>query len=114
MFSDANDTIINYYQGSHFNVPERNSPICGDSRKKSELNLARFMTVRSNCDTACSKLNLTDLSEAERKDYVENAKVAQNSLKKINNDLSQKYESCIRSCFGNLFFSSIYIFSVYI
>lgn len=101
MFSDSSDTVINYYIGSPFNVPERNSPMTDEARENSQLNLARFMTVRTNCNTACSKLHLSELSEDERNAYIENAKTAQNNLKKFNNDLSAKFDSCIRSCFGN-------------
>lgn len=104
MFSDSNDTVINYYEGTAFNVPERNSPLCLDNRTNSELNLARFMTVRANCSTACSKKLLADLPEEEQTAYVENAKTAQNNLKKLNNNLSKEFESCIRGCFGNYFY----------
>ena len=101
MFSDFNDTIVNYHEGTYFNVPERNSNMSAEYRESSEENLARFMTVRSNCSTACSKKLLSELPEEEQLNYVENAKVAQNNLKTFNDELSNNFESCIRSCFGN-------------
>lgn len=110
MFCDYNDTVINYYEGTIFNVPERTSPLQIENTIASELNLARFMTVRANCSTACSKKLLADLPEEEQNAYIENAKTAQNNLKKINNNLSKELDSCIRGCFGkNLkrFFSEI-------
>jgi len=100
MFTESNDIVINYYEGTNFNVPERTSPLSDDFRKNSELNLARFMTVRANCSTACSKKLLADLPEEEQTAYIENAKTAQNNLKKINNNLSTEFDSCIRGCFG--------------
>jgi hypothetical protein len=103
MFSDPNLIPINYYHGTKSDVPERNRPMNDDRRQLSELNLARFMTVRTNCSTACTKANLADLSEEEQNQYIENAKTAQNALKNINNDLSRKFDSCIRGCFGKYF-----------
>jgi len=103
MFSDPNQISINYYHGTEHAVPEKNSPMDEDKRQTSEMNLARFMTVRANCSDACSKANLADLSEEEQNLYIENAKTAQNRLKKINNDLSNKFDSCIRGCFGKYF-----------
>ena len=100
MFSDPNQIAINYYVGTDSSVPERNSPMNEDRRDTSEMNLARFMTVRANCSTACSKANLADLSEEEQNSYIENSKSGQNGLKKINDDLSKKFDSCIRGCFG--------------
>jgi len=107
MFTDYNDNnVINYYEGTYFNVPETNSPITQENTDKSLLNLASFMTVRTNCSTACSKKHLADLTEEEQTAYIVNAKTAQNNLKKINSNLSQEFESCIRGCFGK----KIYIF----
>ena len=103
MFSDPNQIAISYYHGSEDAVPERNSPMMEDKRETSEMNLARFMTVRANCNTACSKTNLEELPEEEQNLYIENSKIAQNGLKKMNNDLSNKFDSCIRGCFGIYF-----------
>lgn len=100
MFSDPNQIAISYYEGTVASVPERNSPMMEDRRETSEMNLARFMTVRANCNTACTKVNLADLPEEEQNLYIENAKTAQNGLKKMNNDLSRTFDSCIRGCFG--------------
>ncbi len=115
MFSDPNQIAINYYHGTRDDVPERNSPLNEDRRQSSELNLARFMTVRANCSTACSKANLADLSEEEQNQYIENAKTAQNALKNINNDLSRKFDSCIRGCFGKylILFNVIYSYILF-
>jgi hypothetical protein len=100
MFVDLDDSVINYYQGTEFNVPERTSPLTTDFRVNSELNLARFMTVRNNCSTACSKKLLADLPEEEQNSYLQNAKIGQNNLKTINNNLSKELDSCIRGCFS--------------
>jgi len=100
MFCEENDEVINYHTGSIFNVPERTSPLNLDSINESELNLARFMTVRNNCSIACSKKFLVDLPEEEQNAYIENAKIGQDNLKKINNNLSKVFDSCIRGCFG--------------
>lgn len=101
MFYDPDKKAVNYFQGSPFNVPERTSPLNEGTSMNNQLYLALYTTVRANCNTACSRKHLADLPEEEQTAYIENAKTAQNNLKKINNTLSREFESCIRGCFGN-------------
>lgn len=100
MFSDSNETIVNYHKGSRYHLASFQEPLTLENRKAKNLLLSSYMLVRSNCEDACANKILADISDENKTAYRENSKIAQISLRSIKDSLSLNLDSCIRRCFG--------------
>jgi hypothetical protein len=108
MFSESDNTAVNYYFGSPYRLSEKNVPITLKERLAHNTLLASFMVIRQNSEEACSLKLLQDLSEEKQKEYRVNSTIGQNGLKLINDDLSKSFDACIRRSFGKIYI--LYVF----
>jgi len=100
MFSEKENTAVDYHPGSLISVAGNTSPISLKSRQANTLLLASYMTVRSNCEELCSNDLLNELPDDEKDLYRRNSRIGQNNIKEIINYTSKSMDSCIRRCFS--------------
>ncbi len=109
MFSEENENLINYHFGSSYRVLDIPNNQTLKNRHAHDILLASYTLVRSNCEDACSAKLLGELSDDKKKEYRENTKISQITLKTVNDQLQKDLDSCLRRCFGiliNLLISS--------
>jgi hypothetical protein len=100
MFSQIDNTIVNYHYGT---VSQKDSfyfPYTTKQRHSYNLLSSAYTVVRTNCEDACSQKILSDMTDELKKEYRDNSKIGQMKLKSLNNDTQISLDSCIRRCFG--------------
>jgi len=102
MFSTQDVTPIDYFKGNFWNVEDVVHAKPLRERKANNLLMASFITIRRNCEEACSQKMLNDVSEDIKDDCKKNSRISQITLKSNNDELQKGFDACIRRCFGNL------------
>ena len=100
MFSEKDETIVDYNQGSVFFQIGIVNPIYENKTITQDVLMSSYMIVRNNCEEACSQKLLSDLSDTDKSEYRSNTRISQNYLKTLDNPLMKDMDSCIRRCFG--------------
>lgn len=100
MFSEEIERTVNWAAGSQYFKLPHEIPMYLKERNSHNILLASYMTVRTNCEEACSTKLLTDIPEEFQAEYRQGSRIAQYNLKTVNDDLSKSLDSCVRRCFG--------------
>lgn len=100
MFSEKDDTVIDYNQGSRFNSQPLNFPYRLKQKFSQNLLIAGYSLIRANCEEACSLKMLADASDEDKAEIRNNSKISQIHLKTRDDELQKGFDSCIRRCFG--------------
>jgi predicted AlkP superfamily phosphohydrolase/phosphomutase len=102
MFSEKDETIVDYNPVSVFFKTGIINPVHADRSLAQDILVSSFMVVRNNCEEACSQKLLSEVSDSQKQEYRNNSKISQNYLKTVDDDLMRSFDSCIRRCFSNI------------
>ncbi len=103
MFSENDETIVDYNPVSAFFKTGIYNPVHANNSLAQDVLTSSFMVVRNNCEESCSQKLLSEVSDNQKQEYRNNSKLSQNYLKTIDDDLMRSFDSCIRRCFSNTF-----------
>jgi hypothetical protein len=102
MFSEQDDTIINYSSSypEYVTHPGIYFPYKLKQQYLYNILTSAYTTIRTNCEEACSQKLLVDLSDEDKQELRNNSKISQIHLKSRSDDIQFNFDSCIRRCFG--------------
>ena len=100
MFSQKDNTTVNYHHGPITQYSSFYLPLTKKQRTANDILISAFTVVRSNCEEACSQKLLQDLSDEAKQEYRKNSRISQISLKSMNDETQKGLDGCIRRCFG--------------
>jgi hypothetical protein len=103
MFSEHDETIVDYNPVSSFHKEGITYPYNATKSLAQDFLVSSFMVIRNNCEEACSTKLLSEVSDSQKQEYRNNSKISQHHLKTIDDDLMRSFDSCIRRCFSNTY-----------
>jgi hypothetical protein len=99
MFSEPEETIVDYSVRSRWQETGLHFPTYLKQQYARDILMSSFMVIRNNCEEACSTKLLQDLNDESRDEIRQNSKL-QDSLRSLDSPLSKSFDSCIRRCFS--------------
>ncbi len=104
MFSQEDNTAVNYNAGYQLTTPSLVSPYRLKQQFSYNLLLSGFSVIRTNCEEACSSKLLAELSDEDKQETRDNSKISQINMKTRQDDTQNSFDSCLRRCFGKFEF----------